>query len=146
MSSEQRTAVLTDAAERPAVEGGARPAELEEDLRRLFALLAESDVEGARSLVKDLVERWPEAELVQHYGRVLAPPRTRVVHGKRGRSMGREFAWLKVHMGEYPGQWVAIYEDRLIAADPDLSVVLATVRQTPGAEGALLHQMPNPRR
>jgi hypothetical protein len=59
--------------------------------------------------------------------------------------MDKEFAWIREHDREYPGQWVAIYEDRLIAADLDLSVVLATVDRTPGAKGALLHRCPKGR-
>ena len=50
--------------------------------------------------------------------------------------------WLKEHAHEYPGCWLAIYEDNLIAADPDLQTVLARTREAIGEESALVVQQP----
>jgi len=69
---------------------------------------------------------------------VLALPEVRVLQGERARPLDRERDWLRQHSGDYPGCWLAVYQDRLIAADPDLSVVLGIVRQTEGAEAAAL--------
>ena len=117
----------------------------EEDVARLVRMLERDDVEGARVFVKELEQRWPDSASVQHFARVLAPPVVRVIPGATGRPRHQEFAWLREHAREYPGCWLAVLEDRLIAADPDFAVVLAKVRQTPGAEHALFHQQHAPR-
>jgi hypothetical protein len=115
---------------------------LAEDLACLRGFLEREDIEGAREFVKELERRWPDSDRAQHFARVLAPPKVRMVPGVRGRPLHKEHDWLRAHASEYPGCWLAVFEDRLIAASPELNVVLATVRQTPGAEDALLYFQP----
>jgi hypothetical protein len=115
---------------------------LVEDLARLRELLEQGAVEEARAFVKEIEKEWPDSQRVRHFARVLAPPIASVRRGERGRSLEREHAWLREHAREYPGCWLAVWEDRLIAADPDLNVVIATARRMPGAEHALLHFQP----
>jgi len=126
----------------PAAPPAPDPPQLTADLDRLRALVEHEDVEGARAFVKELEQRWPECERVHQWARVLAPPVARRRPGVAGRSLERERAWLREHGHEYPGCWLAILEDRLIAADPDIRVVLKAIRSTPGAEDALLHLRP----
>lgn len=115
---------------------------LEAHLGQLRAMLEQGAVERARVWVQDLVRQWPNDEQVGHYARVLALPRVSVRPGHRGQSRQRERAWLREHARAYPGQWLAVLADQLIAADPDLDAVLTAVRETPGAERALLHFQP----
>jgi hypothetical protein len=117
-------------------------------LRRLTQLRDEVSggrVEEARATVKDLIARWPESERVQYWARVLAPPTSCSMPepDSRSRPLDRERAWLREHAREYPGCWLALYEDRLIAADPDLEVVLTLANQTPDGQRALLYQQPD---
>jgi hypothetical protein len=101
-------------------------------------------VDEARALVKELEARWPESERVQYWARVLAPPvvvPTPEAH-RNVRPLDREHAWLQKHRRAYPGCWLAVHEDRLIAADPDLGVVLAEARRQLGSEGAVLYWQP----
>jgi hypothetical protein len=116
--------------------------ELDVALERIRHLLEESDVEGARTLSRELDRRWPDDKRVRYWARVLAPPVATVSKGKRLRRLDPEIAWLRAHAGEYPGCWLAVFGDRLIAADPDLAVVMRTVRETPGAQAAVLHFVP----
>lgn len=119
--------------------GGAwRQAQLE----HFRTMLERGAVEKARAWVQELARRWPDDEEVGHYVRVLALPQVSVRPGHRGPSRQSERAWLREQARGYPGQWLAVLADRLIAADVDLDVVLATVRATPGAERALLHFQP----
>jgi hypothetical protein len=116
-------------------------------LRRLTQLrdeVSRGRVEEARATVKDLMARWPESERVQYWARVLAPPTSCSMPEPsfRSRPLDRERAWLREHAREYPGCWLALYEDRLIAADPDLEVVLSLANQTPEGQRALLYQQP----
>jgi Family of unknown function (DUF5678) len=117
-------------------------AELSPVLARIRHFLEEGDVEGARSLIQEIGQRWPDAEDVRYWLRVLAPAKVKVRHGERGRPLGPERAWLREHAHEHPGCWLAIHGDELVAADRDLEAVLKRVRQTPGAENALLYFQP----
>jgi hypothetical protein len=108
-------------------------------LERIRRLIETSAVDEARALAKEMGARWPEDKNAQHWARVLAPSQGRVVKGVRYRSFDPERAWLQEHAHEYQGQWLAVLGDQLVAAAPSLATVMKTVRETPGAETALLH-------
>jgi hypothetical protein len=120
----------------------------DEELRQRLTQLRDDvscgRVEEARAALKDLEVCWPESKRVQYWARVLAPPTARTTSGAdpRSRPLDRERAWLREHARAYPGCWLAVHEDRLIAADPDLDVVLAQADQTPEGQHALLYQQP----
>jgi hypothetical protein len=117
---------------------------LQQALARLIDMLNSHDVEGARAYVKELVREWPDAELVQHYVRVLEPPRVLPSRPGTGKSFTQaETAWLKAHAHEYPGCWIAIDDGRMIAADPDLKVVRKAAKED-GADDPLYHFTPDP--
>ena len=111
-------------------------------LAHLQGMLRQGDVTGARALVRQLERQWPEAAWVQHYARVLAPPLATMHQREPSPSHEREYAWLQDHAVAYPGCWLAVLEDRLLAADPDFGAVLSIVRQTEGGERALLYFQP----
>src|SRR5436190_12583745 len=103
--------------------------EMSQDLQRLVRLVEEGRVEDARRLAPELAAKWPDSPAAQHWARVLEPPKVIPNRpGPPGRSFERDYAWLREHAAEYPGCWIATYEDRLIAANPDLQQVLAAVR------------------
>jgi hypothetical protein len=116
--------------------------DLEEELTHLRDLMAQGEVKAARALVKELEQRWPDAASVRHYARVLARPTPSMRAGAPGPAHDREHAWLRQHSHEHPGCWLAVLEDRLIAADADFAVVLSAVRATPDGERALLYFQP----
>jgi hypothetical protein len=142
MSREQNAAAVK--ASQPV--SAADEAALAEDLQCLRELLDEGRVDAARSLVKELEARWPDSERVRHYAHVLAPPVARVRSDTKPRSFTREWEWLKQHGHEYPGCWLAIYKDRLVAADPDYQVAVAKAREVLGQEGALMFHQPPARK
>src|SRR5881227_2401032 len=110
-----------------------------EDLIKLRDLLHAHDIEGARAYIKELTAKWPDSERVRYYAHVLAPPVARRVPGsKPARSQDREIAWLRAHGHEHPGRWLSIFEDRLIAADPNLHTVIERTREAIGDQSALL--------
>lgn len=115
--------------------------ELMAGLRRMGELLGRGDLEGAYAQVKDLERHWPENERVQHYTRVLAPSTARVVPGE-GRSFEKHRAWLREHAHRYPGCWLAVLDDQLIAADPDAAEVMAAARRGPNPRHTVLHYQP----
>src|SRR5205823_8609288 len=138
MSREQSTAAVKV----PPTVISAADAALAEDLQRLRDLLDAGRIEAARRFVKELEPRWPDSERVRHYAHVLAPPVARRRPSSKPRSHAREWAWLDQHGHEYPGCWLAIYEDRLVAADPDRQLVIAKAREELGQQGALLYYQP----
>ena len=142
MAAERAIAEVPEV-ERPEADALATEQErLAADLQQLRDLLEYDRVEEARRFVKELEQRWPDAERVQHYAHVLAPPTVRMRPDLTFRRMDREWDWLRAHRQDYPGCWLAIYEDRLIAADPDRRVVVAKARELLGEEGVLLFHQP----
>jgi hypothetical protein len=116
---------------------------LAEDLARLVRLVDDGRIEEARRLAPQLAEKWPESRPIQHPNRVLEPPKViPSPPGLRGRNLDPERAWLREHAHEYPGCWLAVYGDRLIAADPDLKKVHQAVRTILPDDFALLHHQP----
>ena len=85
--------------------------------------------------------RWPDAPDVISAMRILTRPRVEVRQAT-GRSLEREYAWLGQHAHEYPGCWLALLGDTLVASDPELREVLRRVRLIPGGGTALLHRQP----
>ena len=111
---------------------------LERDLGELRDLLGSSRVDDARALVKKLAARWPNSDRVQHMAHVLAPPVARVVPGPPHRSLAKEIAWFKSHGHKYPGCWIAILGDQLLAADPSYRLVNDRLDPIPGSEDAVI--------
>lgn len=110
------------------------------DLQQLYRLVEEHRVEDARRLAPELAAKWPDSPEIQHMARVLEPPRILPSRpGPRARRLDQEHEWLRQHAHEYPGCWITVYHDRLIAADPDFRKVEAATRAAIGDEAALLH-------
>jgi hypothetical protein len=113
-----------------------------DDLALLRDLVGRGELAEAREIVQDLERRWPDNEEVRRFARVLAPPAISVRHGSTAKPSRREYRWLREHSRAYPGCWLAVLDDRLIAASPDVKVVVEAIRQDPTARGALLHFEP----
>ena len=110
--------------------------------RQLSELFTASRILQARRVVKDYVARWPESARLQHWDRVLEPPR---VIGRRPaslRDLAPEKAWIAAHRDQYRGCWIALVGSRLVAADPQASVVRAAARAYVGRERPIVHQIP----
>jgi hypothetical protein len=142
MSNKQVKTAAPQVEDLDTVENATEPGRLAADLQHLRDLLERDRVEEARRFVKELQQHWPESERVRHYAHVLAPPVVRSRPDIPARSSEREWEWLEEHGHEHPGCWLAIYEDRLIAADPDRRVVVAKAREVLGNEGVLLFHQP----
>lgn len=101
-----------------------------EDLAELKRLIEDGRVEEARRLAPVLAARWPQSASIQHFARVLEPPRVLPNPPMPpARSFDRDIAWLREHRDEYPGCWIATYEDQLIVADPDFKKVQDAIRE-----------------
>jgi hypothetical protein len=143
MRGKRSPTTVTEVADRDPVDEAAEQEQLAAGLQHLRDLLERARVEEARRYVKELEQRWPEAERVRHYAHVLAPPKVRLRPDIPARSREREWKWLEEHGHEYPGCWLAIYEDRLISADPDRRVVTTRATEVLGEESYLLFHQPS---
>ena len=74
--------------------------------------------------------------------RVLEPPRVTAVTGRSSPPWDEERAWLRAHAHEYPGCWLAIQGDRLIAASPDHASVVDAARVAGALDEVLLFFQP----
>jgi len=123
------------------LEGAPRSPE-DDELDAVLRALESGDVNGARRLAATAAARWPDSQSTQHFWRVLQPPRLLATSPASGRDRRREFAWIRGHAAEYPGCWLAVFEDRLIAADPDLGRVTTLTVGVLGDEKALYFYSP----
>jgi hypothetical protein len=129
------------------------PSELERNpeylrgIAQLQSLLTQGQVEEARRFVKELEADWPESDLVRRFGRVLAPPVARVVSGgKKGPSREQvraESGWLRAHAGDYPGCWVVLQGERLIAAHSQLRNAIEEADRLVGRGVGSIHFIPS---
>jgi hypothetical protein len=116
-----------------------------QEVAKLQSLLSRGKVEEARRFARELEGRWPDSDLVRRFARVLAPPVARVVPGRKGLSreqIEKEKVWLREHARDYPGCWVVLDEDRLVAAHPSVRTVLEEADRQVGSERGSLHYIP----
>jgi hypothetical protein len=114
------------------------------DWVRLRDLLEAGRGDLARELSGELATKWPDVEVIQHYARVLEPAVARSVpDAERGRSLEKDHLWLREHAHEYPGCWLAVYEGRLITADPDFTAVADAAERELGKENVFLFFQPS---
>jgi len=112
------------------------------EVAKLQALLSRGRVEEARRFARELEARWPGSDLVRRFARVLAPPVARIVEGRKGMSREQtetESTWLREHAREYPGCWVVLDGDRLIAVHPTLRAAIEEADRQVGREVGSLH-------
>ncbi len=102
--------------------------------------------------IMTLIEQLPSTErtrldelLAEHTSEPAKakPPRDKRVPSQPMPDSTREMEWVEQHKHEYPGQWVALDGDRLIAASPnrmDISVAI----KADGAKLPLILRIPSP--
>jgi hypothetical protein len=112
------------------------------DLDRLVSLIEQSQIDEARDLAHRLIDKWPDSAPIQHLHHVLQPPEVTSTCTPARPTLEREWACLRDHAQEYPGCWLAVHDDRLLAASPDREHVLAAAREALGSDGAFLFFQP----
>ena len=125
-----------------AQDASVRIATPDEALQTLVDLVSQSRVPEARSLAPEFVARWPEDAPLRRFATVIEPPRATVNPAVPTRPYGQEWAWIRAHAREYPGCWMAVLNDQLLAADPDLEVVVRAARAAEGGHLALFFPCP----
>ena len=118
------------------------PPELLAELAEIRRLLEASEVPAARRIARELPLRWPESRQAAKVAELLGPSRARTLPAAKAFIVDHEQDWLRRNAHRYPGCWLAVLGDKLIAAEPHLNQVLAQIRVVPGGDQALLHYQP----
>jgi hypothetical protein len=127
------------------IEELAQVTEAEEAVAHLVRLIETHHADEAEALAPQYAARWPENRALRHFAYVLGP--TRYIEGPKGpsgRDFSRDCAWLKAHARDYPGCYIALREDEVIAIDPDIKRVteLADAARENDSRAILLHYEP----
>ncbi len=116
------------------------PSSAEELVKLVRALLANGEAGAARRTVAEGVSRFPDHPWLEKTDRVINPKGI-VSQQADAPDRTREFAWLRQHSARYRGCWVALLEERLLAAGPELATVLREVRSRGLESKALVHHV-----
>jgi hypothetical protein len=109
-------------------------------VERIQDLLEEGNLSSARALVHEALERGADEEGLSLLQEILAPPRiTRSQETDADRAP--ELRWLDANWTAYRGEWVALEGERLLAHSPDLSQVVAVLREAKPQRSPLLHHI-----
>lgn len=109
-------------------------------VERIRQLLGEGRLQDARRLTAQALRSHPGHAGLLGLERTIAPGR---VEPRPGRYPDRraELAWIAQNRDRYPGKWVALVGDRVIAIEDDAGVLLKKLRQQGVAETPLVHHL-----
>jgi hypothetical protein len=86
----------------------------EEYAARIRALVESDRIGGARKLVAEAIERFPDHPALTGWQKALAPAKA-TLSTATGVDRSVEFDWIRRNASSYRGQWVAVLGDRLLA-------------------------------
>ena len=120
--------------------------ESEEDAVRVVRVLVESSrVREARERTAEFLKTWPDSRRLNTAARILAPAVAKAVPPRKPqRSHSLENKWIVENARNYPGEWLLVFEDRLIASGPDLDEVIALGQQSEEGRDGVLWFQPTP--
>lgn len=118
----------------------AQSATPESFLAEIYTALEANRVTEALDLVKRAAALFPDHEHVQRLYRVLTPGPSRSVSGKQYRQPDRSesYEWIRQNAEKYKRQWIAVLGPSLVAASPELEVVLQVIREAQFEESPVL--------
>jgi hypothetical protein len=90
----------------------------EEYEARIADLFEKERVPGARRLIDEALQRYPDDPGLLAWWKALSPPEVRI-GGARDVDRTTEYRWLQAHGSSYRGEWVAVLGDRLLAHSSD---------------------------
>ncbi len=70
---------------------------------------------------------FPDDEAIQRTARTLSPPTTHTAPGEPPRGLEASRSWLQTHALAYRGQWVAVYDGRLLGAAASLDALRSRI-------------------
>ena len=98
---------------------------------RIRELIDTERVRGARKLMTEAWEAFPDHPALIPWKKALALPEVVKVGGPLDKDRTPEYNWLAVHGPKYKGEWVAVLEDQLIAHSADTHEMRAKLDAAP---------------
>lgn len=114
---------------------------VERELTEISELVSNGRVPEARRRIRVLAEQRPEHAGARKVAEALGPPRA-VPRWGATRSRLKEIAWLREHAREYPGEWLAVLDDQLLAHAGSLRGVRRVLETQPCGDEVRIHLQP----
>ncbi len=111
-------------------------------INEIRELVSENRIHSARQKLNEGLKIYPDSKKLLKCYEVLRPPKIISNSLPAGKNRKKERQWLKKHSDEYKGNWVALYDDILIAKHPDLKQVLKKAKKKYQLNDILLHFIP----
>jgi uncharacterized protein DUF5678 len=115
----------------------------EEYVARIRDLVERDRVGGARKLVVEALERFPDHWDLMAWKKILSPAKVIKVGGPLDRDRTPEYRWLDEYGPQYRGEWVAVLGDRLLAHALTLKDLDAKLDETPTDFSPLVVKIPS---
>ncbi|HET9228219.1 MAG TPA: DUF5678 domain-containing protein [Thermoanaerobaculia bacterium] len=101
---------------------------------RIRSLVEADRVRGARQLIAEAIEIFPDHPGLIAWSKILSPAQVVKVGGPQDKDRTPEYRWLNAHGHQYRGEWVAVLGDRLVAHDVDYRELNARLDKLPAEE------------
>ena len=107
---------------------------------RIRERLEQADLKGARKLVAEALEAGAASPHLERLQKLVAPTKVSLSPIK-GVDRSAEVHWLEQHWADYPGQWVAVLGENLVAHAETLDELLADLKAHPTAVPPIIHYL-----
>lgn len=110
---------------------------------RIRELAGTDRVGGARRVLQEALQRFPDDPALARWRELLSPARVIGIVPSSGLNRDAELRWLDIHGPAYRGQWVAVLGDRLIGHADRLQDLVAQIDKQPLERNPLFHRIPD---
>jgi hypothetical protein len=106
---------------------------------KIRALVEADRVGAARTLLAEALQKGDHEEDLSRWQAILAPAKVSKSTKERDFDRSPELGWLARYGNQYPGQWVALLGDELLAHSKSLGEVVAALEKNKPKRRPLLH-------
>lgn len=110
---------------------------------RIRELAGTDRVGGARRVLQEALQRFPDDPALARWKELLSPARVIGIVPSSGLSRDAELRWLDTYGPAYRGQWVAVLGDRLVGHAESLKELTAQIEERPLERAPLFHRIPD---
>lgn len=112
-------------------------------VERIRELASTDRVGGARRVVQEAIQRFPDDPALVRWKELLSPARFRGYSPASGFTRDAELRWLETYGPNYRGQWVAVLGDCLVGHAERLEDLVAQLQERPPQRPPLFHRIPD---
>lgn len=112
-------------------------------VERIRELASTDRVGGARRVVQEAIQRFPDDPALVRWKELLSPARFRGYSPASGVDRSAELRWLETHGRTYRGEWLAVLGDRLLGHSKDLQELTEQLKGHPPELIPLYHYIPD---